>query len=432
MPFNCVNCHSGQVESLENSWYRHQISEQAIGCEKCHGPGSLHVDERRREVAIRGDFDDTIVNPASLPRERQEAICGQCHLSADAEANVRGRTLADFRPSLDLADFRVRFQAGAKKDGMTVVGHVEQMRASKCYQQSPEMTCITCHSMHSGDGPKALAGRQSCLSCHETESCGLESAVRLKKSPDDNCVACHMPKSDTDIPHLAFHHHRIGVHDNEKSAVASTREGDSIEDAGEITAIDDLSHLSQIDKDRCKGLAYGKYSESGKDSSPERSVRKAIVLLESVVKQGLKDPEVYAALSRLYLNNQQFAEAVQYSHAALEVKQLAPETRKDALVALSRAYMGQKDAKRAKPLLEELCRLRYDAEDYMLLSICHFDAGDFASALTSARRAAAIEPDRPDLQEAVADFAEMAGDSQQSRWSQNRARQLYESLPPPR
>src|SRR5262245_20847131 len=42
----CLECHVGRFEVLENSAHRYRIVEPTIGCERCHGPGSLHVARR--------------------------------------------------------------------------------------------------------------------------------------------------------------------------------------------------------------------------------------------------------------------------------------------------------------------------------------------------------------------------------------------------
>ena len=39
-----------------------------------------------------------------------------------------------------------------------------------------------------------------------------------RESLANDCVQCHMPHSPTDIPHLAFTHHRIGIYDNPPAA----------------------------------------------------------------------------------------------------------------------------------------------------------------------------------------------------------------------
>src|SRR5207249_7560166 len=88
----CLGCHAGQAEAIGKSQNRMQIQEAAIGCERCHGPGSLHVEQHalRQGGAKGGDdnhsegVDYTIVNPRHLPRERAEAVCQQCHLHSAA------------------------------------------------------------------------------------------------------------------------------------------------------------------------------------------------------------------------------------------------------------------------------------------------------------------------------------------------------------
>eukprot|EP00913_Durusdinium_trenchii_P028281 g26509.t1 len=77
----CVACHAGQVASIDKSLNRLRVHEQVIGCENCHGPGSLHVARRKKEassdVAATGpaEIDHSIVNPAHLSRELRESVC---------------------------------------------------------------------------------------------------------------------------------------------------------------------------------------------------------------------------------------------------------------------------------------------------------------------------------------------------------------------
>lgn len=108
----CVTCHVGRAEDA--GLHSIVIREQAIGCETCHGPGSLHAERRHAELEktnAQSDANDrTIVNPRRLSRELGEAICAQCHLRSNASILVRGRKLSDFRPGLPLTDFRVDYQ----------------------------------------------------------------------------------------------------------------------------------------------------------------------------------------------------------------------------------------------------------------------------------------------------------------------------------
>ena len=78
----CLFCHSNQfdhVEGTENRYRQPIFQGHAIGCERCHGPGELHV----RKPEQIGDEPPNIVNPASLKPELREAVCQQCHLQGD-------------------------------------------------------------------------------------------------------------------------------------------------------------------------------------------------------------------------------------------------------------------------------------------------------------------------------------------------------------
>ena len=47
----CLFCHAGRAEAADRSLHRMRVAEPAIGCERCHGPGSLHVGPVRRRPA---------------------------------------------------------------------------------------------------------------------------------------------------------------------------------------------------------------------------------------------------------------------------------------------------------------------------------------------------------------------------------------------
>src|SRR5262249_51427449 len=146
----CLICHAGRSESLGRSQHRMRVSELAIACERCHGPGSLHVEAQEGKTPTKerskDAIDYTIVNPRRLPRELAEGVCQQCHLRTSAPVIARGRKPNDFRPALPLSDYRQDYSLESPDATMTVTGHVEQMHLSKCYQKSDTLTCTTCHS----------------------------------------------------------------------------------------------------------------------------------------------------------------------------------------------------------------------------------------------------------------------------------------------
>jgi tetratricopeptide (TPR) repeat protein len=183
-----------------------------IGCERCHGPGELHVrrHERGEELA---EVDTTIVNPRHLERTLRESVCEQCHLQGEVRVLRRGRSTFDYRPGLPLHLFMSVFVRPASQgETRKFVGHVEQMHASCCFVASGgKMGCSTCHDPHQLPAAQERVGyyRERCMSCHEEKACSLPASVRLQKSKQDSCIDCHMPAGKSDVPHASITDHSI-------------------------------------------------------------------------------------------------------------------------------------------------------------------------------------------------------------------------------
>lgn len=415
----CLRCHVGPIDSSGHDHHKDQDVVRSVSCESCHGPGSLHVKRHQSDASRPTEIDNTIVHPARLPRELQEAICGQCHLATTAEANIRGRTIADFRPGLHLSDFRVRFQQDSENDAMTVVGHIEQMRSSRCYKMSPEMTCTTCHSMHGRPDREQKVGRESCLVCHTPAACAMDPAERIHKSATDDCTTCHMPESDTDISHFVFRHHRIGIHQD-----SSPEPGNS--GFRKLIPVDDITHLPELEQKRCLGLAYIKLSEGGEVKNPQVYAQFGVDLLEEVRGRGLQDAEVDAALAWAYMRNGEMVLASDRGRSALLYKEQTEDARHDAMAALSRVHAKQHEYQLAAGYLEDLIRFRHVADDYWLLAMCRREGGDLVGSLDAARQAVAIRPDHSEWHRVISELYLATGNQNQAEWHRQRSQRLRE------
>lgn len=415
----CLFCHSGRVEPVEGSIHRLRIHEHAIGCERCHGPGSLHADFHRSKKLQPGTADLTIVNPKRLPRDRQEAICAACHLSGAATVHLRGRGVADFRPGRPLSDYRMDYQFDAGKEQMKIVGHVEQMRLSACYQKS-DMTCLTCHDPHAPERPADLPAyqRKQCLSCHTAEACTMEHSQRLRKEPRDNCVTCHMPRSDTDIPHNAATHHRIGLHPVKAPPAKAVPE---------LVPMGDVSRLPPVDRKRNLGLAYLLAADEADDPALTAVYAdRAKDLLEAVLAAGLRDGATVEALARIYWSERKYERARDLAEEALAAEHLPTEVRDNALYLLARYHVQDDDVERALPLLEKLLRLRRRAEDWRLLGECRLREGRPQQALEALQHALSIRPTHPNTHAWLAQVYLRLGDAGRAREHQAKAQWLTE------
>ncbi|MGE0758621.1 MAG: multiheme c-type cytochrome [Pirellulaceae bacterium] len=432
----CVNCHAGRVEFQAADSLRVKLGQLAIGCENCHGPGRLHVDKHARgaangsrvPAAASGDdggkgsekasepsraavagsdapHDETIVNPRRLPRDLAEAVCAQCHLRGDATTVLQHRTILDYRPGHRLTDSRVDYFHSRPDHGMKVVGHVEQMRASRCFQASADLRCTTCHDVHSEAAPVDPIAyfRERCVACHsEPQSvCAVSLERRVAQAGADDCVQCHMPRQGTDIVHFAFTHHRIGIHASGETTTASRTE-----EVGQLVPFYDLSHLSEDERQRSLGLACIEWSvKQGASASGDHYRREAQRLLQPLGNR--QDAVVKAALARLAWESGDGLMA--QSHAVEALRLPAPLPESNALVVAGHAYLEQGDVRAALPLFERLVQLRRACDDWIALGTCQHLLGNHSASRESLERALAIDPTRVSLQQELIRLHEVEG-----------------------
>lgn len=437
--WGCINCHSGRVEMVDNVDQRLRVEELAIGCERCHGPGALHVKERKARLPIRGDIDDSIVNIKHLSRERQEDVCSQCHLSALSDVDVQGRSLADYRPGLRMSDFRVSYRIKRPNSAMTVSGQIEQMRLSRCYIESKEMTCATCHNPHAvpEKSERIEYFRAKCLQCHETETCGLPVKKRIQKQPQDNCIACHMPKGPTDIPHFSFTHHRVGIHTAETTSTRYT-------ESDQLVPVGDISHLPAHERLRMLGkahdmfagrLAGGVNDDLRNDPSQARLAivyqNRARAIYEKLRERGLRDPEIDAFFTRYHWRTN-YELCIANAKSALKSKQISPSTRQSTLYKLATSYIDRQQYAKALPHLEELVKIERGEMSLMLLGICHEQQGNLPEAERYVKEAIRAAPARADLHEYLAKLYRKRGKPADAERELKRARLLSRILPQPK
>jgi Cytochrome c554 and c-prime len=210
----CLSCHAGRVEWVAGTFglSRLAIAEESIGCERCHGAGSNHIDFHDSKLV--SVTVDPIQNPASFSPAERDAVCYQCHLSASARVPRPGKRAIDFQVGQKLSDVWAILDYGievSRGERTRSVNHVQQMRDSQCFQKSgSQMSCTTCHDPHKV--PQAQVSveyyRQKCNTCHDENDC--TAAVDLRTLTEDNCVECHMPRLDSsNMAHVAQTDHRI-------------------------------------------------------------------------------------------------------------------------------------------------------------------------------------------------------------------------------
>ena len=211
----CMNCHNMYPDFDTTSQNRFAVVKRGLECERCHGPGEVHVNEKMKGITVNTAVavDYSIVNPAKLTRDLQVELCQRCHLQGISVLNS-GKTFFDFKPGQPLSSvmnvFMPRYEGGEGK--FIMASHADRMKQSKCYLHS-QMTCLTCHNPHIS--VKVTPPEQfnaACISCHTAGKNGCKLSTGLLMAANNNCYTCHMPVSETlDIPNVTVHDHRIQV-----------------------------------------------------------------------------------------------------------------------------------------------------------------------------------------------------------------------------
>lgn len=231
VPDGCLACHASFPTPLPFVEGKYATLEPGIGCERCHGPGALHIEERRAASPPDSTFDDSIVSPRHLSLERRLDVCEQCHVHTPVSVLREGETAFSYLPSRPLADHVAFFRAGGSID---VVSHADRLRQSACFRgsrsENAPLECATCHDPH-GLPAESASSDQACRTCHE----GSALFRRLERAPTaaahrpqaGQCVGCHMPSvAERAVPHGRFTDHWIRVVDPaEPSAPPTTSSG---------------------------------------------------------------------------------------------------------------------------------------------------------------------------------------------------------------
>jgi predicted CXXCH cytochrome family protein len=356
---DCLFCHANHADHVADSTnrYREPIFQgHAIGCERCHGPGELHV--RRREATEKFEGpDDTIVNPGKLEPALRESVCQQCHLQGRARVWRRGCETFDFRPGLPFHLFMSEFVSPAKDAaGAKFVGSVEQMYASTCFRKSTganKLGCISCHDPHALPAPeqKVAFYRGRCLKCHnekaedkeaqKSPACALPLPARLEKQ--DNCLTCHVPPTGSNVNHTTISDHRIPRHAEPPKPPPDSPP------PGEPT----LSHFHadllagpDPETDRDLGIALMRVADGHPAADVKRSLAaKAVPLLEAAAARDDEDlPALEARGTALWTLGQLDAAAADYERVLAK----APERENTLFLAAKLAQMlGRIDAGRS-------------------------------------------------------------------------------------
>jgi Tetratricopeptide repeat/Cytochrome c554 and c-prime len=283
---SCLFCHAGEVQHLAGTLNRYAspaFSQNGVGCERCHGPGSEHIKGLAK-----------MVNPAKLDPDQRDSICSQCHLLSEVRILKPGKDLYQFRPGELLSDYASHFVfANSRNQGLRTISHVEEIAQSTCKRQSGNrMSCISCHDPHYFPPAEVRVSyfREKCMTCHQAQATAWQ---KQHFSHELDCIGCHMQKSSRgDVGHAAATDHRI----LRRPLKQTTEPGPG----------ESLIGFGSKESQRELGLAYAELALRTNDS---RHKSEAFRLLNEALQQYPKDIEVLVRLAFLYQERGEFERA---------------------------------------------------------------------------------------------------------------------------
>lgn len=215
----CMSCHNAMPTLEAGSDNQFVSIGKGIDCERCHGPGEMHVNLRTKgqKIVTETGIDRSIVNPAKLSWQLQVDLCQRCHLQGNAVLH-KDKKFTEFKPGMKLSEYFDVFMPNYENNesGFIMASHAQRLQMSACFIKSNtsksknSLTCITCHNPHvSVKQTNSEHFNQACKNCHVgKEVC--TAPKHLLEEKKNNCVSCHIPKSGTsDIPHVTVHDHYI-------------------------------------------------------------------------------------------------------------------------------------------------------------------------------------------------------------------------------
>ncbi len=165
----CLTCHT---VTFPHDTLMPEKKFMGVGCESCHGAGSVHIDAMRRKDKAADDLAKLETWGAS----KLNNMCGRCH-----------RTVREvIANNLDRKD----------TDKYQTYG----VSISKCFKKSGDkLSCVVCHDPHT-DTPQnsAKTYNDACARCHSEPKTVLTKPrlMETKLCPVNktgNCIQCHMP-----------------------------------------------------------------------------------------------------------------------------------------------------------------------------------------------------------------------------------------------
>jgi len=199
----CVACHAQENANWAHTVHakvfelnpRNQLEQQ--GCEACHGPGSVHVQDPAEPLSII-----RFSRRSTLPISEQNGVCLTCHRGGQrifwASSTHESHDVACADCHNPMANFSLRgLQARTSINETCFQCHKTQRAEFSRRSHMPllegRIACVDCHNPHGSTTEpllKADSVNEVCFTCHAEK----RGPFLFEHAPvRENCVNCHTP-----------------------------------------------------------------------------------------------------------------------------------------------------------------------------------------------------------------------------------------------
>ena len=212
----CATCHAEVSRNFEHAYH----AQQGVGCEQCHGLGSLHVEgggDKSKIIALRERpakeangvclschaQDEHVRHWISGAHAANQVRCIDCHQVHAAAVKIAQGDAARFdtettgamKAALVSPESRAVLQSRSVANDACLKCHqTEKAQLSMPYHhplREGKMSCVDCHDAHggtSGNNLRMANANQLCLSCHAQ----YRGPFAYQHPPvSENCLSCH-------------------------------------------------------------------------------------------------------------------------------------------------------------------------------------------------------------------------------------------------
>ncbi len=207
----CSQCHSTGVHKRydpKSDTFRTSWAEITVGCEACHGPGSLHQDWARQPAMGRPQAPNAAltVKTHGLTQGEEVQFCAACHSRRAEIEDIQAPTtqlLDTHLPSL--LDEGLFFP-----DGQILDEDYEYHSFTQSRMYEKGVRCSDCHDVH--QARRRRSGNQLCLECHRADTYDgpghhfHQKSYQGRPSKGSECISCHMPGRNYMVVHFRRDH----------------------------------------------------------------------------------------------------------------------------------------------------------------------------------------------------------------------------------